>query len=69
MIQQILSAYAKQSRETRTDSGVAPLIEVAETTTTSHPDTPLTILTPIIPPPVKKPLLKKLLTKKLTLVK
>ena len=40
-IQQILTAYAEQGRETRTDPGVAPLIEVAETTTTSRPDTPL----------------------------
>src|ERR1044071_2787349 len=40
-IQQILTAYAEQSRETRTNSGVAPLIEVAATTTSGRPDTPL----------------------------
>src|ERR1044072_273753 len=40
-IQQILTAYAEQGRETRTDSGVAPLIPVVATSTTSRPDTPL----------------------------
>src|ERR1044071_7421685 len=40
-VQQILTAYTEQSRETCTDSGIVPLIKVAETTITSQPDTPL----------------------------
>src|ERR1043165_6514277 len=58
-IQQILSAYAEQSRETRTDSGVAPLIEVAAATATSQPNIPLDGIETPVDSSAPKPLTKK----------